>query len=162
VVGADRPVTPAAGSPAPDFTARNQYGEPVRLADFRGRRDVVLVFYPYAFSGVCTSELTTLRDRPDLLAAAEFLAISCDPMFTLRAYADAQKLEFSLLTDFWPHGEIARSYGVFDEAHGCALRGTFVIDHTGTIRWSVVNQIPEPRNPADYATALTNLGHDLG
>jgi len=116
---------PAAGSRAPDFSTRNQYGEEVRLSDFTGRRDVVLVFYPYAFSQVCTSELAALRDRPDLLAAAEFLAISCDPMFTLRAYSDAQSLNFGLLTDFWPHGEIASSYGVFDADRGCALRGTF-------------------------------------
>jgi peroxiredoxin len=155
-------VTPAAGSRAPDFTARNQYGEQVRLADFRGRRDVVLVFYPYAFSGVCTSELTALRDRPELLAAAEFLAISCDPMFTLRAYADAQKLEFGLLTDFWPHGAIASSYGVFDSDRGCAIRGTFVVDQSGVIRWSVINPIPEARDLDDYAKALASLGHDLG
>jgi mycoredoxin-dependent peroxiredoxin len=154
-------VTPAVGSRAPDFTARNQYGEQVRLSEFQGRRDVVLVFYPYAFSGVCTSELAALRDRPDLLAAAEFLAISCDPMFTLRAYADAQKLEFGLLSDFWPHGAIASSYGVFDPDRGCAVRGTFVVDQTGTIRWSVVNPIPEARNPDDYAKALASLDPDL-
>ena len=152
---------PAVGSRAPDFTARNQYGEQVRLSELQGRRDVVLVFYPYAFSGVCTSELAALRDRPDLLAAAEFLAISCDPMFTLRAYADAQKLEFGLLSDFWPHGAIASSYGVFDPDRGCAVRGTFVVDQTGTIRWSVVNPIPEARNPDDYAKALASLDPDL-
>jgi peroxiredoxin len=151
---------PAAGSRAPDFETRNQYGAPVRLSDYTGRRDVVLVFYPYAFSQVCTSELTALRDRPDLLAAAEFLAISCDPMFTLRAYSDAQHLEFGLLTDFWPHGAIATSYGVFDPERGCALRGTFVIDRTGTVRWSVVNPIPEARNLDDYAEALASLKAD--
>jgi mycoredoxin-dependent peroxiredoxin len=155
-------VTPAVGSRAPDFTARNQHGEQVRLSDHAGRSDVVLVFYPYAFSGVCTSELAALRDRPDLLAAAEFLAISCDPMFTLRAYADAQKLEFGLLTDFWPHGAIASSYGVFDPERGCALRGTFVVDRTGIVRWSVVNPIPQARDLDDYARALATLGHDLG
>jgi len=149
---------PAAGSRAPDFTTRNQYGEQVRLSEFAGRRDVVLVFYPYAFSQVCTSELAALRDRPELLAAAEFLAISCDPMFTLRAYADAQGLEFGLLTDFWPHGAIASSYGVFDADRGCALRGTFVVDTTGLVRWSVVNPVPEARDPDDYAKALASLG----
>jgi len=148
---------PAAGSRAPDFSTRNQYGEEVRLSDFTGRRDVVLVFYPYAFSQVCTSERAARRDRPDLLAAAEFLAISCDPMFTLRAYSDAQGLNFGLLTDFWPHGEIASSYGVFDADRGCALRGTFVVDRTGVVRWSVVNPIPEARNPDDYAEALAAL-----
>ncbi|MGW6277744.1 peroxiredoxin [Kribbella sp. NPDC055071] len=150
-------MTAAVGSRAPDFTARNQHGETVRLSDFTGRRDVVLVFYPYAFSQVCTSELAALRDRPDLLTAAEFLAISCDPMFTLRAYADAQRLEFGLLSDFWPHGSIASSYGVFDGDRGCALRGTFVVDRTGIIRWSVVNPVPAARNPDDYAAALADL-----
>jgi peroxiredoxin len=149
---------PAAGTRAPDFSTRNQYGEQVRLSEFAGQRDVVLVFYPYAFSQVCTSELGALRDRPDLLAAAEFLAISCDPMFTLRAYADAQDLGFGLLTDFWPHGAIASSYGVFDADRGCALRGTFVVDKTGLVRWSVVNPIPEARDVGDYAKALASLG----
>ncbi|MER7245227.1 peroxiredoxin [Kribbella sp. NPDC000426] len=148
---------PAAGSRAPDFSTRNQYGEQVRLSDFAGRRDVVLVFYPYAFSQVCTSELAALRDRPSLLEAAEFLAISCDPMFTLRAYSDAQSLNFGLLTDFWPHGDIASSYGIFDAERGCALRGTFVVDRTGVVRWSVVNPIPTARNPDDYAKALAAL-----
>ncbi|MEU4197718.1 peroxiredoxin [Kribbella sp. NPDC026611] len=148
---------PAAGSRAPDFSTRNQYGEQVRLSDFAGRRDVVLVFYPYAFSQVCTSELAALRDRPDLLAAAEFLAVSCDPMFTLRAYADTQGLEFGLLTDFWPHGAIATAYGVFDADRGCAVRGTFVVDRDGVVRWSVVNAIPEARDPEDYAKALAAL-----
>ncbi|WP_427895193.1 peroxiredoxin [Kribbella sp. GL6] len=148
---------PAAGSRAPDFSTQNQYGEPVRLSDYAGRRDVVLVFYPYAFSQVCTSELAALRDRPALLESAEFLAISCDPLFTLRAYSDAENLPFSLLTDFWPHGAIASTYGVFDPDRGCARRGTFVIDRTGTIRWSIVNPLPQARNLDDYAEALASL-----
>jgi peroxiredoxin len=150
-------VTAAVGSQAPDFSTRNQHGEEIRLSQYAGC-PVVLVFYPYAFSGVCTGELTTLRDRPDLLAAAEFLAISCDPMFSLRAYDDAQGLGFSLLTDFWPHGAIATSYGAFDTERGCARRVTFVIDGAGVIRWSVLNPMPAARNPDDYARALANLG----
>ena len=153
---------PLVGSEAPDFVARNQHGETLRLSDFRGRRDVVLVFYPYAFSGVCTSELGALRDRPDLLAGAEFAAISCDPMYTLRAYADAERLEFGLLSDFWPHGAIASRYGVFDPDRGCAVRGTFVVDQTGIVRWSVVSPISQARNPDDYAEALASLRPGLG
>ncbi|MFF1823830.1 peroxiredoxin [Kribbella sp. NPDC058245] len=149
-------MTAAAGSQAPDFSTRNQHGEEIRLSQYAGR-PVVLVFYPYAFSGVCTGELTTLRDRPDLLAAAEFLAISCDPMFSLRAYDDAQHLGFSLLTDFWPHGAISARYGAFDAERGCAHRATFVIDGAGVIRWSVLNPMPAARNPDDYAEALANL-----
>jgi peroxiredoxin len=155
---------PRLNSEAPDFTARNQHGEEVRLSEFRGRRNVVLVFYPYAFSGVCTSELGEIRDRPELFedAGAEVLAISCDPMFTLRAYADASGLEFSLLSDFWPHGAIAASYGVFDPDRGCAVRGTFVIDRSGLVRWSVVNAIADARHLDDYAKALAGLVTDLG
>jgi peroxiredoxin len=155
-------VVPRVGSQAPDFTARNQHGEQVRLSEYRGRRDVVLVFYPYAFSRVCTSELAALRDRPELLAEAEFLAISCDPMFTLRAYAEAERLEFGLLTDFWPHGAIASAYGVFDAERGCAVRGSFVIDQAGVVRWSVVNAIPDARDPDAYAEALASLRPSLG
>lgn len=153
---------PRVGSAAPDFTAPNQYGEPVRLSDFRGRTDVVVVFYPYAFSRICTSELGALRDRPDLLRAAEFLAVSCDPMFTLRAYAEAERLEFGLLSDFWPHGSIASRYGVFDAERGAAMRGTFVIDRAGVIRWSVVNPAGQARAVDDYARALASLGPGLG
>lgn len=149
-------MTAAVGTRAPDFSTRDQHGAEIRLDQYAGR-PVVLVFYPYAFSGVCTSELTALRDRPDLLATAEFLAISCDPMFTQRAYADANTIGFGLLTDFWPHGAIASSYGVFDSDRGCARRATFVIDGSGVIRWSVVNAIPEARNPDDYAEALAGL-----
>ncbi|GAA1686774.1 peroxiredoxin [Kribbella yunnanensis] len=149
-------MTAAVGTRAPDFSTRDQHGAEIRLDQYAGR-PVVLVFYPYAFSGVCTSELTALRDRPDLLAAADFLAISCDPMFTLRAYSDAERLGFSLLTDFWPHGAIASSYGAFDPDRGCARRATFVIDGSGVIRWSVVNAMPEARNPDDYAEALAGL-----
>jgi peroxiredoxin len=155
-------VVPRVGSQAPDFTAQNQHGEQFRLSEYQGRRDVVLVFYPYAFSRVCTSELGALRDRPDLLAGAEFVGISCDPMFTLRAYAEAERLEFGLLSDFWPHGAIAARYGVFDADRGCALRGTFVIDQTGLVRWSVVNEIGAARDPDEYAEALASLRPDLG
>jgi mycoredoxin-dependent peroxiredoxin len=155
-------VVPRVGGQAPDFTARNQHGEQFRLSEYRGRRDVVLVFYPYAFSRVCTSELGALRDRPELLAGAEFVGISCDPMFTLRAYSEAERLEFGLLSDFWPHGEIASAYGVFDADRGCAVRGTFVVDQAGIVRWSVLNAIGEARDPDSYAEALASLRPDLG
>ena len=90
------------------------------------------------------------------------MAISCDPMFTLRAYAESERLEFALLSDFWPHGSIASQYGVFDAERGCAGRGTFVVDQAGTVRWSVVNPFGEARNPDDYAEALASLGPGLG
>ena len=122
------------GQPAPDFSARNQHGELVTAAALRGST-TVLFFYPWAFSSICRAELADIRDDHDRFSAvgARVLAVSCDAMFTLRAYADAEHIGFDLLTDHWPHGAIARAYGVFDEQAGCALRGSFVLDADG---WS--------------------------
>jgi mycoredoxin-dependent peroxiredoxin len=153
------PAGVAVGAVAPDFSSRNQYGQTVSLADLRGS-PAVLVFYPWAFSSICTGELRGVRDqwrRFDELGA-RVLAISCDAMFTLRAYADAEGLSFDLLTDHWPHGGIARAYGVFDEGAGCALRGSFLLDADGVVRWSVVNGIGEARDIETHLAALNPQG----
>ena len=146
--------TPAVGSAAPDFELRDQHGASVRLADLLDRY-LVLVFFPFAFTGVCTDELRELRGGVG--ADAGVVAVSCDSMFTLRAYGDANEIDYPLLSDFWPHGDVARRYGVFDEARGCALRGTFVIDTSGVIRWSVVNAIPDARDVKEYRKVLDAL-----
>ncbi|NUR82506.1 MAG: peroxiredoxin [Nonomuraea sp.] len=138
---------------APDFELQDQHGTPVRLSDFRGRK-VVLVFYPLAFSGVCQSELSALRGFP---ADAAVLTVSVDSLFTHRAWADQEGYSFPLLSDFWPHGQVARAYGVFDESKGVASRGTFIIDGEGVIRWSVVNPAGEARDVADYIKALADI-----
>ena len=146
--------TPAAGAglrlggPAPDFTLRDQFGQDVTLSSFRGVKAVALVFYPFAFSGVCTGEMTAIRDRlADLLTFdTELLAISCDPIYALRNFADADGLNFPLLSDFWPHGEVARAYDVFDAERGCARRSTYVVDPAGCVRWAVHNPMPDQRN----------------
>ncbi|MFI7615108.1 peroxiredoxin [Nonomuraea terrae] len=139
------------GAPAPDFELQDQHGTPVRLSRFRGRK-VVLVFYPLAFSGVCHGELSALRDHP--IEDAQVLTVSVDSLFTQRAWADREGFRFPLLSDFWPHGQVARAYGVFDETKGFALRGTFIIDGEGVIRWSVVNPVSSARDVADYVKAL--------
>lgn len=146
---------PEVGDPAPDFRTRNQHGQEVALAGLRGA-PAVLVFYPWAFSGICTGELQGIRDHLAQFSAAgaRVLAISADAMFTLRAYADAEGFDFDLLTDHWPHGAIAQAYGVFDAGAGCSLRGSFVLDPDGVITWSVVNAIGEARALADHLTAL--------
>ncbi|HEY5845905.1 MAG TPA: peroxiredoxin [Microlunatus sp.] len=143
------------GDVASAFATRNQHGQPVDLADLRGR-PAVLVFYPWAFSGICTGELSGLRDAAEQFEDADvrIVAISCDAMFSLRVYAETEALPFDLLTDHWPHGEIARAYGVFDEQAGCALRGSFVLDPAGRITWSVVNQIGEARDIAAHLAAV--------
>ncbi|MFJ6770198.1 peroxiredoxin [Kitasatospora sp. NPDC091257] len=147
------------GTPAPDFELNNQHGEAVRLSDFRGRRNVVLVFYPFAFTGVCTGELGAIQRELAGLQndTVQVLGLSCDSQFSQRVLADREGLEFPLLADFWPHGEVTRAYGVLDEERGCPLRGTFVIDTTGTVRWSVVNGLPDARDEQEYLKVLAAL-----
>jgi peroxiredoxin len=148
------------GDPAPDFTLRDQHGRRTSLSDFRGDRPVVVVFYPFAFSGVCTGELRELRDHGSRLtdAGAALLALSCDPMFALRVFADQDGLEFPLLSDFWPHGEVAAAYGAFDADHGCPTRSTFVVDADGVLRWVVHNPMGEARSLDDYVREVSALG----
>ena len=147
------------GASAPDFKLKNQFGEEVSLAGFKGNKNVVLLFYPFAFSGICTGELCGLRD--DLSSFqnddVELIAISCDAMHTQKAFAEKEGYKFSLLTDFWPHGEVAKKYGVFNDERGCAIRGTFIIDKNGVLRWSVVNSLGDARNLVDYKEALAKL-----
>jgi peroxiredoxin len=148
------------GDEAPDFELPDQHGTPVKLSSFRGAKNVVLIFYPLAFSPVCSGELCGLRDSfPEATSRGdvELLTVSVDSLFAHRAWADAEKFDFSLLADFWPHGEVARSYGVFDDDKGLAIRGTFVIDTSGVVRWKVVNPIPQARDIADYQKALAAL-----
>ena len=147
------------GEQAPDFELKDQHGTPVRLSSFRGAKNVVLVFYPLAFSGVCTGELCAIRDefpesdRDDV----EVLTVSVDSTFAIRTWADAEHFQFGLLSDFWPHGAVATLYGVFDSERGIATRGTFIIDKDGVVRWKVVNPIPQARDIADYKKALAEL-----
>jgi peroxiredoxin len=148
-----------AGSPAPEFELRDQHGRTVRLADFRGEKNVVLLFFPFAFTSVCTGELRAVQRE---LAGfqndrVQVLAVSCDSMHALRGFADAEELDFPLLSDFWPHGAASRAYGVFAEDKGCALRGTFVIDTLGEVRWTIVNGLPDARDLHEYAKAVEAL-----
>jgi peroxiredoxin len=143
------------GQEAPDFELKDQHGTPVRLSSFRGAKNVVLVF-----SGVCSSEMCAMRDEfPEVSRDdVELLTVSVDSTFTHRAWSDEQHFGFELLSDFWPHGGVAKLYGVFDEDKGIATRGTFVIDKSGVVRWKVVNPIPQARDIADYQKALAALG----
>jgi peroxiredoxin len=155
-------VAVAVGDVAPDFELNDQHGKAVKLSDFRGKAPVVLMFYPFAFSSICTGELCEIRD--DHLGdggasdgEAVVLAVSTDPMYALRAFADAEGFKHSLLSDFWPHGEVAKKYGVFLDDLGFATRGTFVIDKDGVVRWAVVNGPGDARPVADYRAALAAL-----
>ena len=144
------------GDVAPDFTLRDQFGQDVTLSEFRGVKAVVLVFYPFAFSGVCTGELSGIRDRlaEFLTFDTEVVALSCDPIYSIRAFADRDGLNFPLLSDYWPHGEVSRSYDVFDEDKGCPRRSSYVIDKEGVISWVVHNDPLEGRNLDDHLEHL--------
>ena len=147
------------GDEAPDFELRDNHGRTVKLSDFRGERHVVLLFYPFAFTGVCTGELCELRDNlPQFTDRdTQLLAVSNDSIHTLRVFAEQEGLEYPLLSDFWPHGNVSRAYGVFDEDKGCAVRGTFILDKEGVVRWTVVNGLPDARDLGEYVKALDTL-----
>jgi mycoredoxin-dependent peroxiredoxin len=152
-------MTVEVGEEAPDFELKDQHGTPVRLSGFRGKKNVVLVFYPLAFSGVCSGEMCAMRDEfPEVNRDdVELVTVSVDSGFVLRTWADREHFSFTMLSDFWPHGAVAKSYGVFDENMGVATRGTFVIDKSGVVRWEIVNPIPQARDIADYQKALAEL-----
>ena len=144
---------------APDFELANQFGEHVRLSDFRGIHPVALVFFPLAFSSTCTTELCELRDNITLFADSnvELLGISVDSKATLRAFAEAEGYDFPLLADFWPHGAIAKEYGVFLPEKGFANRASFLIDTRGIIRASFITAPGEARSLNAYRAALEEL-----
>jgi peroxiredoxin len=147
------------GTEAPDFELRDQNAQAHQLSSYRGKQNVVLVFYPFAFTGVCTGEMCALRDDVASLQNedTQVFAISCDTVASLRVFAEKEGLNYPLLSDFWPHGEVAKAYGVFNDALGAADRGTFVIDKTGVVRWTVRNAIKDARDIADYQKALAEL-----
>ena len=148
------------GAQAPDFELVDQHGQPVRLSAFEGRKRVVLVFFPLAFSPVCDGELCTVRDRPDGLVdqRTELLAISVDSPLVHKAWAEQRGFDFRLLADFWPHGAVADRYGVFDEQAGVARRATFVIDLDRVVRWSEVGPMPEVRDQDRWRDRLAEVG----
>ncbi|MCU0267681.1 MAG: peroxiredoxin [Acidimicrobiales bacterium] len=123
------------GQTAPDFELKDQNGEDVKLSGFRGQKAVALVFYPFTFTGVCEGELCRLRDDFSVFedAGVQVLAVSCDSRHSQRVWAEQMGYQFPVLSDFWPHGETAKAYGVFNEALGCANRGTFVINADGVV-----------------------------
>jgi peroxiredoxin len=147
------------GETAPDFTLKDQHNGEVSLSSFKGKQAVVLIFYPATFTGVCQGELRAVQDDLSTLQNDEVqvVAISVDSSFANKVWAEQQGFTFPILSDFWPHGAVAQAYGVFNAAAGRALRGTFVIDKNGVVRWSVVNAIPDAREHSEYAKALAAL-----
>lgn len=147
------------GKEAPNFTLKNQFGEEVSLSDFRGQKNVVLVFFPMVFTGICTGELCEIRDNKSSFESddVQVIGISCDATPSQKVFAEKEGIEYPLLSDFWPHGEISKLYGAWFEDRGFSLRGTFIIDKAGILRWSVVNSPGDARNTDEYKAALAAL-----
>lgn len=147
------------GAEAPDFTLPNQFGEQVKLSDYRGKKNVVLVFYPKAFTGTCTDELCAIRDRSNDFVSddVQVLGISCDTDASLRVFAEQEGFDYPLLSDFWPHGEVSKLYDSWFEPRGISKRGTFIIDKAGILKWFVVNGPGDSRDTDDYKKALAAL-----
>jgi mycoredoxin-dependent peroxiredoxin len=151
-------MTLSVGDRAPEFSLPDQDKQVVSLAELRGA-PVLLVFYPFAFSGLCTAELCRLRDElADYTdAGVRVLAISTDPFFSLKAFREKEGFEFPLLSDFWPHGSTAQTYGVFNEKAGMALRATFLLDADGVVRFAQVNNPGDVREQTEWKAAVAQL-----
>ncbi len=149
---------PLIGTLAPDFTLINQAGTPITLSGLR-ETPVLVVFIPFAFSPLCTSEIIDLRDSGDLAPeeALRVVTISCDSVFANRAWTDATQYKRDVLSDFWPHGAVCRAYGIFDEKVGRAVRASFLVDTGGVVRWATVNDADHVRDVGDYAEAIAAL-----
>ncbi|MGZ4690543.1 MAG: peroxiredoxin [Acidimicrobiia bacterium] len=153
-------MTVEVGQAAPDFTLKDQAGNDVSLSDYKGKQPVVLVFYPFTFTGVCQGELCAIRDDPSTFesAGAAVLAISCDTRHAQAQWAEQQGFTFPVLSDFWPHGAVAKSYGVFNEQLGCANRASFVIDKDGKVAATFASaNLATPRSRDEYASALAQV-----
>lgn len=149
----------AVGHGAPDFTLKDQNNQPVTLSSFRGVKNVLLVFFPLAFTSICARELDEIRDR-----MADFvnddtatLAISVGPSPTHKVWATQRGFTFPVLADFWPHGAVSQAYGVFNDDSGFANRGTFAVDRSGVIRFAECKQPGEMRAHAVWSHALAAL-----
>ena len=135
------------GSEAPEFDLQVNGSERMRLSGFRGRRNVLLVFHPFAWTPICAEEARDLQENLPAFrdAGTEIVFVSCDPWAARQAWKEQLGAEYTFASDFWPHGAAAKAYGVFNEAIGAPHRGTFLIDREGTIVWSLVKEGDEYR-----------------
>jgi mycoredoxin-dependent peroxiredoxin len=147
------------GAQAPDFLLKDQNNQEVRLSDFRGRKNVLLVFYPLAFTGTCQGELCAVRDNLNDFVNDEVqvLTVSVDSPFAHKVWADREGYEFPLLADFWPHGAVAQAYGVFNDERGFANRGTFLVDRDGVVRFAEMNMPGDARDQDAWRKALAQV-----
>lgn len=147
------------GQPAPSFVLKDQNNEDVDLATLLARRNVLIVFYPFAFTGICTGELQALRDGRDVFFtdSVTTVTISCDSPYAHKIFDQRESLELPLLSDFWPHGATASAYGVFNAGGGFANRGTFLVERSGTVRFAEMNGPGQGRDPHAWQAAIEAL-----
>ena len=147
------------GEPAPDFTLRDQNNEQFTLSEHRGQQAVLIVFYPLAFTGICTGELCVVRDDIGSFQNddVQVVTISVDSVYSHKIFSEREGYEFPLLSDFWPHGEVAQKYGVFNETTGFANRGTFLVDKDGVVRFAEMNPPGEGRDAEAWRAAIKAL-----
>lgn len=147
------------GAVAPDFTLKDQNGRPVSLSDYRGAKNVLLVFFPLAFTGICQGELGEIRDHLPTYEndTTATLAVSVGPPPTHKVWSAQNGFLFPVLSDFWPHGAVSQAYGVFNEAAGIPNRGTFVVDRGGVIRFAECKQPGEQRDQSVWVQALASV-----
>jgi len=147
------------GVQAPDFTLKDQNNQEVQLSDFRGRKAVLLVFYPLAFTGKCQGELAEINTNLSEYAneSIQVLTVSVDSPYSHKVWAEREGYNFPLLADFWPHGAVAQAYGVFNAEAGFANRGTFVIDAAGVVRYAQMQGPGEPRDQKTWREALAEI-----
>jgi peroxiredoxin len=147
------------GDEAPDFTLRDQNREEFTLSALRGSKAVLIVFYPFAFTGICTGELGRVQQGLEIFQNddVQVVTISVDSAYSQKIFSQREEFEFPLLSDFWPHGEVARAYGVFNDEGGFANRGTFLVDKDGIVRFAEMNSIGEGRDPDAWTAAIKAL-----
>lgn len=152
-------MTISVGDVAPDFTLLDQNNEEVTLSSLRGDKAVLIVFYPFAFTGICTGELCAIRDEKPIFSSDSVttLTISCDTVYSHKIFAERENFGFPLLSDFWPHGAVAQVYGVFNHEGGFANRGTFLVDREGIVRFAEMNGPGQGRDPQDWRDAIAAL-----
>jgi peroxiredoxin len=133
----------AVGEPAPAFTLRNQEGEDVSLADYEGRK-VLLVFYPMDFSPVCSDQLSIYQEvKPELSEkGVDLVGISIDHAYAHKAFQEKLGIDTTLLADFEPKGEVSKAYGSYLDGPGFANRTLVLIDEDGTVAWTYESPSP--------------------
>jgi peroxiredoxin (alkyl hydroperoxide reductase subunit C) len=147
------------GDRAPDFTLRDQNNEEFTLSSLRGSKAVLIVFYPFAFTGICTNELARVQADLDAFVNddVETVSISVDSPYSNKVFGEREGFQFRMLSDYWPHGAVAQLYGTFNDAAGFALRGTFLVDREGIVRFAEVNQVGDGRDPDAWRKAIESL-----